>query len=236
MYAERIKSKHGGALDPKTRRILEVYIPTFSVIALLSVTGWIVSDAAAVIEDGGEDDDVDIAFLWAFSVSNFFVDLFSSLMFYMRGKDALLADDHSGHNDHKNARRLSHAPLKTFSLDRQSIDMAKRPLIPDKWVPNLNMLSALTHVGGDSLRTLAVFMAALIATASGASGALCDAWASVVVSFTIVICVIPLCREIYRAAMNVPEEGEETQGEPRPSEEQERPSETQEAATVIPKL
>jgi len=194
MYAERVKAKYG-TLDDTTRRILEVYIPTFSVTALLGVTGWIVSDAIGVIQGGGGDDDVNVYFLWAFSVANFFVDLFSSLMFYMRGKDALIATN------------PNHAPLRTFSLDRRSMDMGKRPLIP---LPNLNMLSALTHVGGDSLRTLSVFMAALISTAFNQDGTLCDAWASIVVSISIVICVIPLCREIYKAAFNLPEEPIET--------------------------
>jgi Co/Zn/Cd efflux system component len=167
-------------------------------LALLAVTGYIVSDALEVIQSGGEDDEVDIAFLWGFSVGNFVVDFFSSLMFYLRGKNALLTEKKS--NSHSSSS-FSHAPLKTFSLDRQSIDMQKRSFIPERWIPNLNMVSALTHVSGDTLRTTSVFIAALIATTSGASGALCDAWASMVVSFTIVICVIPLCREIYRAAV-----------------------------------
>lgn len=195
MYAERVKAKYG-VLDETTKRVLEVYIPTFSVTALLAVTGWITSDAIAVIQGNGDDDEVNVYFLWGFSVANFFVDLFSSLMFYMRGKEALIAD-------------VSHAPLRTFSLDRRSVDMRKRPLIS---LPNLNMLSALTHVGGDTLRTLSVFIAALITTAFNQDSALCDAWAAIVVSISIVICVIPLCKEIYKAAFNIPDEPEE---EPR---------------------
>jgi Co/Zn/Cd efflux system component len=187
------------------RKLLEVYIPGFSVLALLAVTGYILSDAIAVIQSGGEDDEVDIAFLWGFSVGNFVVDFFSSLMFYLRGKNALLSEKKSN----SSSVCSSHAPLNTFSLDRQSIDMQKRSFIPERWIPNLNMVSALTHVSGDTLRTTSVFIAALIATVSGASGALCDAWASVVVSFTIVICVIPLCREIYRAAVGHHSEEEE---------------------------
>jgi Co/Zn/Cd efflux system component len=215
MYAERVKSRSGGKLDERTKRILEVYIPSFSVTALLAVTGYITADAISTIQSGGDGDDVNIYFLWAFSVANFFVDLFSSLMFYLRGKDGLLAQRASllgghpeiaAHGQHD----LSHAPLRTFSLDRRSIDMTKRPIIPKAILPNLNMLSALTHVGGDSLRTLSIFLAAVISTAGNQSAALCDAWASVVVSITIVICVIPLCREIYRAAFNLPEEEETT--------------------------
>lgn len=184
MYAERVKAQTG-VLDSGTRRVLEVYIPMFSVCALIGVTCYIVSDAIAVIRDGGEDDEVNVIFLWAFSITSAFVDVITSLMFYWGGKDALTTEHH--------------APLRTFSLDRRSIDMGKRTLIPTT-ILNLNMMSALTHVGGDSLRTLAVFVAALIATLTDYDGSLCDAWASIVVSASIFLFVIPLCSEIYKAA------------------------------------
>jgi len=45
-----------------------------------------------------------------------------------------------------------------------------------------------------------VFIAALITTVSGANGNLCDAWAAIVVSITIIFAVIPLCNEIYKAS------------------------------------
>lgn len=186
MYAERVKSKYG-VLDDGTRRVLEVFIPSISVMALLGVTGYILADAIGIIQEGESDDDVNVYFLWAFSSANFLVDLISSLMFYWRGKDALVSEHH--------------APLRTFSLDRRSFDMGKRPLIPIN-IPNLNMMSALTHVGGDTLRTVSVFIAALVATVSDVDGSLCDAWASIVVSISIIICVIPLCHEIYKAAFN----------------------------------
>lgn len=194
MYAEYVKSHNNGKLDGRTRMILEVCIPTFSVSALLAVTGWVLSDAVAVIQDNGANDSVNVIFLWAFSVGNFFVDIFSSAMFYIRGKEGLLTEHHD------------HAPLRTFSLDRRSIDMGKRPIIA---LPNLNMFSALTHVGGDTLRTTSVFIAALISTAFKQSSSLCDAWASVVVSISIVLCVIPLCGEIYKAATHAPGKGDD---------------------------
>lgn len=45
-----------------------------------------------------------------------------------------------------------------------------------------------------------MFIAALITTVSGANGNLCDAWAAIVVSITIIFAVIPLCNEIYKAS------------------------------------
>ena len=92
MYAERIKNQ-GRTMDRSTRLMLEVYIPTFSVCALLGVTGWITTDAIAVIQGNGDDDDVDVVFLYAFAVSNFVVDGISSWLFYVRGKDIFVESE-----------------------------------------------------------------------------------------------------------------------------------------------
>ena len=49
------------------------------------------------------------------------------------------------------------------------------------------MISAWTHVGGDTLRTLAVFAAALVSSVTGIDGDICDAWAAIVSGLTIVV-------------------------------------------------
>lgn len=92
---------------------------------------------------------------------------------------------------------------------------------------NVNMASALTHVGGDSLRTGAVFVAASVARYSLSNPpvapyaltltptfiafcssffsltdfnpTLCDAWAAVVVTITILFLIGPLLKEIGKA-------------------------------------
>jgi len=62
------------------------------------------------------------------------------------------------------------------------IKMTQRPNPPNL---NVNMASAFTHVGADTMRTAAVFIAALVSTTTGASGSSCDAWAAIVVSLSI---------------------------------------------------
>lgn len=181
MYAEYVKAKHG-VLDPRTKKILEVYVPSFSVCALLAVTSWIFSDAVIIIANHGDDEeDVNVIFLFAFASGNFVVDMLSSLLFYVKRETVLISECH----------------LRTFSLDRRSFDWHKRPIIP---LPNLNMISALTHVGSDTMRTTSVFVAALISKIGQQDSSLCDAWAAIVVTGTIIIAVIPLCKEIYCAA------------------------------------
>eukprot|EP01034_Spumella_vulgaris_P031339 gene31339-38716_t len=95
MYAERIKSS-GREIDEKTRMMLEVYIPTFSVLALLGITAWITAGAIDVIIDKGkaaEGGNVNILFLYGFSSANFIVDIVSTAFFVIRGEDAFHHSD-----------------------------------------------------------------------------------------------------------------------------------------------
>ena len=178
MYAERVKSQ-GQVLSTRAKYFLEVGVPTFSVCALLGVTGYITSDAVSVIMDGGDEDDVNVAFLYGFASANFVVDFVSTLMFYLKRK-------------HVFSDNLK-IPLLVEIPDEKDGNVEE-----EKKKSNLNMISAFTHVGGDTLRTISVFVAAVIATVTSASGSVCDAWAAVVVSITIIGCVTPLIYEIYK--------------------------------------
>lgn len=173
MYAEKLKQK-GEDLDERTRFMLEVYIPTFSVTCLLAVTGWITGDAITVIMRGGEKDDVDVAYLYGFAAGNFVVDVISSALFYLRGEEVLFSKKYQ------------------YSEDGGDLGFTSQ-------VANLNMLSALTHVGGDTLRTISVFVAAAIATATSVDSSLLDAWAAIVVTVTIVAAVVPLIKKIIES-------------------------------------
>ena len=185
MYAERVKARNHGILDKSTKMLLEVYIPSLSITALLAVTGYILSDAVDVIKQGESDDDVNVYFLFAFAGGNFLVDIVSSFMFYWRGKEVLLSSP------------ISHDRLSVHAARTVSQTESKTLPSEPKTTPNLNMISALTHVGSDTLRTMSVFVAAVISYAGHQNSSLCDAWAAVVVSITIVFAVIPLLKEIY---------------------------------------
>jgi len=177
MYAE-IQKKRGNEISESTRFMLEVCIPSFSVCALLGVVGWITSDAVQVIISNQGGDDVDVGFLYGFACANFLVDGISSGLFYLKRKDVLVSE------------AIILSSKHSFTLEKEG-DIKQKA--------NLNMISALTHVGGDTMRTSSIFFAAVIATA-GQPSSLCDAWTAIVVSFTICIAVIPLVNEIYKAA------------------------------------
>lgn len=71
---------------------------------------------------------------------------------------------------------------------------------------NLNMLSAFSHLLGDTFRTLSTFIAALVSTWTGIDGDICDAWSAIAVSITIVIMCALLLWEIKDAAIEIWEE------------------------------
>jgi Co/Zn/Cd efflux system component len=71
---------------------------------------------------------------------------------------------------------------------------------------NLNMLSAFSHILGDTFRTISTFVAAMVSSITGIDGDICDAWAAIIVSITIVLLCLLLLSEIKDAAMEIWEE------------------------------
>jgi Co/Zn/Cd efflux system component len=217
----------GGDLSVTTQMLLEVVIPLFSVILLIGVTIYVTIGSLGDIITKPADDDVDITMLWLFSSLNAVVDIVSVYMFYQRGNDVFYEEpldamdpnsrhamvdlevedgassavaangSGSGGNDaavNNNININSNTSNNPIGMQRER--QARNQEAPKT---NLNMISALTHVGGDSLRTISVFVAAAVATATSIPGYLCDAWAAVFVSVTIVIMVVPLTKEIALA-------------------------------------
>lgn len=58
---------------------------------------------------------------------------------------------------------------------------------------NLNMMSAFIHIVGDTLRTVAIFLAALVSSVTRVDGDVCDAWAALVVSLSVLL----LCGSLF---------------------------------------
>lgn len=107
-------------------------------------------------------------------------------MFYSRKDDML-------HHRFPSVTGEESADSSTSSAD---IALPNQPMLRSA---NINMFSAFTHVGCDTLRTVAIFVAAIVSSSTGAKSSLCDAWAAIVVSITIFIAIIPLSREVYAA-------------------------------------
>eukprot|EP00605_Chrysophyceae_sp_TOSAG23-4_P001614 GSChrysophyteH1.ASY1.ANO1.1774.1 assembled CDS len=189
MLAERIKSREGGMVPLETKMILEVYVPLFSVCALLGVTAYVTVGSVHDILYKPEDDDVDIYIMYGFAIGNALVDVVSLYMFWAKGESVFQQD----------SRTLASQEILDDEIEVGGDQINQIVQAGTGKEKNLNMISAFTHVGGDTLRTFSIFFAALIANLGGGAPYLCDAWAAAVVTLTIVIMVIPLSREIWGA-------------------------------------
>lgn len=221
-YGEHIKAKNGGILDESSRMLVEVYIPTLSLCALLGVSGYVCYDAVTILLNPNEvTDEVSVVFLYAFSGANMVVDMISMMLFYfqrhavfVKGKkgsikhsisspgseaiESLLLTDNEMNGDvEQNTLANAGVSYSAPPMCKQDEEI-DRTHSQDHDHVDINMASALTHVGGDSMRTLAVFVSAVI-TSCGVNGTLCDAWATIAVTVSIAAMVIPLVKEIYRA-------------------------------------
>lgn len=164
--------------------IHEVYVPAFSVLTLICATIVILVLAALEINKGGDDDTKEM-YMFAFASVNAGIDTVCITMFYQRKDDVL------------------HRRFPTIIGDDMSETTESTITVPPKQPilrsANINMFSAFTHIGCDTLRTLAIFLSAIVSSTTGTKSSLCDAWAAVVVSITIFIAVIPLSLEVYAA-------------------------------------
>lgn len=169
------------------RFVLEVVIPAISLCCLMIVTGYVTAEAIHVIRRPSEDhEDVNIYFLFGFSFINVFVDLLSSCMFFRNGEEDVFLS-------YRIKKRIS-----SYNSLSESIEEAEKDE-NGTTNANLNMISAFTHLTGDSLRTFSVIIAALISLVAKIPSNICDAWAAIVVTITICFMAIPLLREIYKA-------------------------------------
>lgn len=134
-------------LDERTRLLHEVYVPTFSLVTLIIVTLVILSLAVVEIASGG-DEKTDVTIMFAFASVNTVIDIICISMFYYRKEEIL-------HNKYPSATGIS------------GVKKAVTPTANDNAGVNINMFSALTHIGSDTLRTIAIFGSAIVAISTG---------------------------------------------------------------------
>ncbi len=136
--------------------------------------------------------------MYGLASANLLIDIFCSYFFFINKNEAFIEAEHNI------------KPKISISLVQAIEDIAiqesqeKNKIIQansdgTKVKSNVNMMSAFTHVGGDTIRTLSVFIAAAIVSITGADSTLCDAWAALVVTFSILCMTYPLVKEIYAA-------------------------------------
>lgn len=194
MIAERIKGSDG-VLSQRTRFVLEVAIPAFSITCLLGVTAWITEEAISTLFSPAiEEDYVNVFILYGFASVNFVVDVISFWMFYSKGREVF----YSSYEILPQHGELADRPTGGRSRTSKEGNIAQT-----QTRKNLNMISAFSHVGGDTLRTFSIFVAAAYSTVTGTPGYIVDAWAAAIVAITIVVMVVPLIYEIYKAHQRI---------------------------------
>ena len=159
-----------------------------------------VNDAIAILRVSSEEDEVNVYFLYFFSTLNLAIDIYCVIIFYSRGREVFyesppvpqLSLDTSIHSN--DSEEFGHLEDEFDGSPDLAVENRRR---------NLNMISAFTHVGGDTLRTISVFAAAIVSSLFGLPVDRCDAWAAILVSITIVAIVIPLIMDITRVGLNI---------------------------------
>lgn len=262
--------------------LIDIIIPSISLIALLIATSVMCYDAIVVLKHPPTENDVNTSYLYGYAAANLVVDGFCSYLFYLRSENVfeeysnipqlsidtsisfdeenefgnLDIDDnddfhfsevassssslttsggryynpfgmttltcstkwsqvyHSycsscilklpsqcisckstsqSENNYRDINNTSNSNTVDNSVNSKSVVVHK----------NLNMMSAFTHILGDTLRTIAIFLAALISSLTSIDGDICDAWAALLVAITILILCINLFINITTAISHI---------------------------------
>ena len=194
MLAEYVKSKYP-ITSNKMKFLLEIGIPSLSITCLFGVTVYVTYDAVIVLLHPTTHDDVDITFLYGFATANFLVDIFCGALFCIKGSDVLFVSNESSAGLQDSIRPLVVHEAGNEETGSQQDSISNNDVTSKN--KNLNMVSALTHVVGDTLRTFSVLFAAIISDVVGIRGDICDAWAAIIVSATILVLIINMSMELY---------------------------------------
>jgi len=209
------KKKVGAS--PRKRLMLELFPPLISVTTLVTVTFFIIKDALKTLMGNPADDDEEpnVILMSTFSAVNILVDVLNVFCFAKADHafgytasppDIELFSDKP--NEEQNQTLYPSATINNAgSQERSSWLVVSNPGPNNRYQQlsseeneevhdgNLNMCSAYTHVFADTLRSIAVFIAAGIALCvkSVTPGA-ADAVAAIIVSVILIITLIPLCK------------------------------------------
>jgi Co/Zn/Cd efflux system component len=213
LYAEGTKENQSSR-NVFYRMVNEIGIPSFSVFCLLGVTIYITVVALRVLRHPPAEDDLPVVYLYGFALLNLVIDVICGAFFCLRGKDVFyepivllpLISLEVSLDSEEEEREFGHLEEDLDFSVRGSVetsqngqDLSANCNGEGPMRKNLNMLSAFTHVGGDTIRTLSVIVAASTHSIFGIDADICDAWAAVAVAGTIVLITFPLILDIFGA-------------------------------------
>lgn len=174
-YGEDMKEK-GVELSEKDRRFIKIYLPLLSVSLLFGVNIYITVDATMTLIDHPEEEDVDSRFLLIFGILNLVIDIVSSYYFYLRKDDV----------------------FRETAIPDNDVEADANGNIDDVVEYNFNMLTAFSHLGGDTVRTLATLAAGIVSMTTTINGDVCDALAGLIAAVSVYAIIFKLLREMNR--------------------------------------
>ena len=175
----------------KTLLYLECIGPSFSVMTLIGVTVYIFVSAFKTIREFHSgvlvEDDTNVEIMLLFSSINLIIDIVNIYQFVRSKK-----------NSSNDAVEVDFDAVGASSGDGGNDDANGHDEHSKTSESNMNMCSAYTHVFADTLRSIAVLVAALIAEISGANGSYCDAVAAIIVSLIVGVSAVPLIHGLWK--------------------------------------
>lgn len=244
LCAERIKNrpftKKELEMPPEKRTLrreeirlwLELVPPAFSVSFLIAIVLMTLNESIKAIRgaEEGEEDDVSVPIMLAFSGANLLLDIFNVVCFARSGHNFGLQAVRDEQEEIRSSMRVVLHAKETTALvggaeangttatadDELENGDENGGLLPhygstvlshrkqSSIVANLNMCSAWTHVCADTLRSLSVLIAAGIATIfPSVPGDLSDSAAAIAVSIIILISLVPLLQGLVITAFQL---------------------------------
>ena len=168
---------------------LEIIPPFISVTALLLVTAYVTRRAISLLvldmhRNRSEQGQPNLKIMLTFSCINLFLDAVN-LFCFSKAKHALShATEDPNRDDENNNNSTVHDSNHH----------------PNKGIASLNMCSAFTHVFADTMRSIAVILAALLAIIwPVVTPEVADSAAALVVSCLILLSVLPLLRRLWHS-------------------------------------
>jgi len=208
----------------KTNLFWEVIPPLISIVTLFAVTAFIFHGSILVFLHAPttkeEEKQANTTIMLTFAGINLVLDVLNvgcfaraSHVFGFRTfknvttTDEVYADDcsdveeNSSRNDDSPAITLVESSISVIDATAKEVDDETSMKQPQRAAANLNMCSAYTHVFADTLRSLAVIIAALVARhMDTVSPDQADAAAAIAVSILILLSVVPLLTGLKRSA------------------------------------
>lgn len=182
----------------RTVLYLELFPPSFSVVTLVIVTGFALRQAVDTLSNPEASlNNPNIQLMLLFSTLNLLLDFLNVGCFARADFEPMVGSSNGDRSiSMGNGDATEHTKLLMDDNNHHEEDSV---------IQNLNMCSAWTHVCADTLRSVAVLIAAGIATVfpDYVSPVSADSNATIVVSLVILISLGPLLHGLYRTGIQI---------------------------------